>query len=312
MKKSILLFAASLLAVAAAAQSPEITIEQKANSDYSVDIIATKYPTGTYSVAIMFDNLQNTHQARKFYGIIRSRQETLLKIKPAKAEESVGYSMLYWSLRGIVTIKPNTEFVYRLPYSAGKKATARSLGVMNKDLSSGNAPEGWRSVLFELSQGDTVFATRRGLVVEVIDNQNPAPPVDDPISFRSNVNQIIVEHMDGSYMRYSVLEKGSITVKEGDIVYPDTPLGLAGSYGDGRYRLHLLMWSVEQNKQFSGKLDENPFHTRYLDPVFLSDLGTQVFVDNTEHTAVVTDELITKEMPKREQKDRSQKPAGKK
>ena len=301
MKKLLQIFLL-LLPTAAYSQSNEVRLEPKNNKDRTVEIIATKYLPGSFSARITFEELQNTRQSKHFFGVVHSRQESLLKLKPIKEDYGVGYRFTYTCARGVFNAKPKESFVYRLPYSAGKTALAYTLNFINNDFSDREAPEGWRPVQFLLEKGDTTFATRKGMVVEVIYGNKVNQEYEDHVSYMSKNNRIVVEHNDGSMLTYSVLDNGSITVRPGDTVYPCTPIALAGSFGDGRYQVRLMMWTLQPNKKFSGKSDTH-FDYRYHDMLFATEEGPRFFEDQGNHTVVVTQEIITKEMSKREIKD---------
>ena len=118
-----------------------------------------------------------------------------------------------------------------------------------------------------------------------------------------------VEHADGTIATYNVLEPGSVCVKLGDTVYPDTPLALVGSFDGTQYRVALTLHYITDRIFAKGNAYsyEHAFESVFINPVFATADGNRMLVSQNRYTAVVAPELITKEMTKREMKARTEK-----
>ena len=118
-----------------------------------------------------------------------------------------------------------------------------------------------------------------------------------------------VEHADGTIATYNVLEPGSVCVKLGDTVYPDTPLALVGSFDGTQYRVALTLHYITDRIFAKGNAYsyEHAFESVFINPVFATAHGNRMLVSQNRYTAVVAPELITKEMTKREMKARTEK-----
>lgn len=116
---------------------------------------------------------------------------------------------------------------------------------------------------------------------------------------------IYVEHKDGTRARYIGIRHGTVSVKEGDTVYPDIILGKAGTLNEKIYEIRVcidyLTAPLKRDVPDIEKVKRN-----MLNSWFLTDAGTVQLEDGKEYGSVVTDKLITEEMTKREQKNRKE------
>lgn len=272
----------------------------------SLEINATKRPLGSYTVLLVFSELQNTRQGRTFRTVMRNNSQKLLTIAPVNAEQPVDCAYRYSYVRGYHSPKLDSAFVYRLPYSTAREgAEAYELSNLNERYFEGKPRRGWKAWQFLLAEGDTVFAMRKGVVVEVNDGEAEAQKGMEA-TFRSKKNDVLVEQPDGTLCQYSVLENGSICVKVGETVYPGTPLGRAGAYYEGGERqVRTLVYFPEENKRYRENDRENSsmFEYVYYNPHFATPEGILQLNNRGRYRAVSSPELVQREMTKKEMKD---------
>lgn len=138
-------------------------------------------------------------------------------------------------------------------------------------------------------------------MVEAYDGYEIPYLTDEHVDYVSRENYLLIEHTDGTLARYSVLQKGSLMVKPGDTVYPDTPLALAGTYNGKFYQLRFQLHTIVPADAESEVRDvKDVFRRVYLDPLFLTTEGIVKLASERHCTPVVNDDLIHKEMSKRE------------
>ena len=296
---TFLLTAANVNPVQSQPYALELSLESK--TDNSMEISAQKTAPGTYTVRIEFSSLQNTTWMQPIYETAVQSSGTILTLRPTHADEPVRCIYRYQYLTGRENTDPDTAFVYRLPYSSRCSARMRNLSQLRSATQTEEERKSWKAFQFRLEQGDTVYAVRKGIVTEIVDKYDPVPQ-EGHTSYHSYANRIKIEHEDGSIANYSVLQKGSFLVREGDTVYPDTPLALAGTYDNSHYQLRLMLYVYK--KREPGKFR---FMSIYLNPYFLTDEGPVKLQDNALYTPAITDELITQEMTKKEVKRRKGK-----
>lgn len=165
-------------------------------------------------------------------------------------------------------------------------------------------PKDWVSYLFIVSEGDTAFAARKGMVVEV--NSDKDYRTDVEVSYQSSVNSVLIEHEDGTLARYEGVSKSGMLVEEGQDVYPGTPLGTIAKYdkreqGQLRFSLYYLDF-VNPGEQASQTMKDKINYYAYIEPIFLTADGIQKLETGKSYEADITDELLMKEFTKRDKK----------
>ena len=299
-----LLLTAALLSTSLtlSAQQADIEIDSKWVDNTNLEISAVKHTVGSYTIAIVFTERQNTRQAPTFKTIMRGPTQRLLTVEAANAERPVRCAYRYTYVRGYRHPKLDSSFVYRLPYSTSHAPVmARSILNLNEIFLNGKPARGWHSWQFLLNPGDTVFAARKGTVVEVHDG---AAQLESHLSasYHSDNNNVLIEHPDGTLCNYSVLEAGSIQVREGDIVYPGTPIARAGSYNEGTAdtQVRMLIYFPDEKPNVTSPNTETFFEWVYYNPHFATAEGTCQLQDGRSYQAVSSPELVQAEMTKRE------------
>lgn len=206
--------------------------------------------------------------------------------------------------------RPDRSFVYRLPYSP-------SLGDVRVSYPPQTPPNttAFRASLrgnplvyrFMLNRGDSIYAVRKGLVV-VIGDRN-APESKYGVIANKGINYVVVEHQDGSYAVYYGFTRGTIRVQVGETVFPDTPLCCAGAIDSTHYAVdvrlcHLAGRIFEKGNTYTYV---KVFETIDLDPLFSTSEEVQKLNPGKSYQAVLSEELVTQEMTKREKKARATK-----
>lgn len=135
------------------------------------------------------------------------------------------------------TLKEDTSFVYSLPYSKGKK-----FRVIQGYFSYFSHKE--RAALdFNMKKGDTICAARAGKVIRVKEDGKKGGLSS---KYRSDGNNVVVEHEDGSRAGYWHLQHNGALVKKGDWVKEGQPIALSGKTGYALLpHLHFLVWKTE-------------------------------------------------------------------
>lgn len=304
--KSTTLLAAMLLCGvtgASAQQKYDIETDTKWVNGTSLEISAVKHTVGSYTVLLRFTERENTRQPPTFKTVMRGSSQKLLTVAPINAEQPVSCGYRYHYIRGYRHPKLDSSFVYRLPYSTSREpAVAAELFNLNERYFEGKPIRGWKAWQFLLNEGDTVFAMRKGTVVEVHDGEAPVQ-AGLQATYRTKNNNVLVEHPDGTLCQYSVLDKGSITVKEGDVVYPGTPIAKAGTYYEGGERqVRVMVYFPDENRDYRDGDPQNGsvFEWVYYNPRFATPDGVTQLQNRSKYKATTSPELIRKEMTKKE------------
>lgn len=171
----------------------------------------------------------------------------------------------YYKFRGRFPRKFNIKFPYALPVRNGMKTAWKT-----------DLREQFKTLNFFMHQGDTVYATRGGIVCEGGTNR-----------------QLLIYHSDYTFAAYMMLEKKF--VGSGFKVRVGEPIGLASRNG-----VSISYFFLDENK-FEGTFVSGYFYSHFV-PVFRTSEGDVKLEEEKTYQAVTDDALIMQEMSKREKK----------
>ena len=162
--------------------------------------------------------------------------------------------------------KLNESFPYTLPVKHGKETAWRTDSLENQ-----------LTLNFSIPEGDTVYATRGGVVCKAGDE-----------------GQVLVYHADCTFAAYLMLE--SKFVSPGSEIHAGEPIGVASSEG-----VSISFYYLDK-AQFrrSEKVADYPY--AHFVPIFRTDEGDVRPEEGETYCAVTDDELITQEMGRREKR----------
>lgn len=162
--------------------------------------------------------------------------------------------------------KLDKSFPYALPVKHGKETYWRRDSLENQ-----------LTLNFSIPEGDTVYATRGGVVCKAGDE-----------------GQVLVYHADCTFAAYVMLE--SKFVSPGSEIHAGEPIGVASSEG-----VSISFYYLDKT-QFRRveKVADYPY--AHFVPIFRTDEGDVRPEEGETYCAVTDDELITQEMSRREKR----------
>lgn len=175
--------------------------------------------------------------------------------------------------------------------------TAREANYLGSTYFGKEKPQDWKSYVFYTSEQSEVTASRKGVVVELVNNENDQHLQD--VNYTAKINYIIVEHDDGTLLRYSGFAQGSIPVKIGEIVYPGDILGKNARLTNGDGISYMLYYLKSDNFENIGKNGSKGVYG-FITPNFTTDSGVGVLENNKEYKTTIKEDIIQQEMSKRE------------
>ena len=269
------------------------------HSSKEFEIHAKKNTIGSYSVLIRFNSFENTSGVNNPSLLVVNNSGNILSLKPMDENKHANCSYRYYYIRGYQSRRLDSSFVYRLPFSESKTSVmAISLYNIDNLYFNGKSGANWCSWQFKLNKNDTVYAMRKGMVVDVDDKHDPLDV--NGVSFNTKYNSLTVEHVDGTLCRYHVIEKSSMMVSLGDMVFPGTPLAKAGVFDNSNnYQVRVDIHYPEVDRNISNP-EVSPFRHVYYNPCFMTHQGVKKLKHGDEVIAVMTKDLLQKEMTKRE------------
>lgn len=301
LKLLLIIFAVSAMSANAQSKSTPIVINSEYDkNDNSLVISAEKKDSRMYTVVFTFQDVKNTLEPGNKTVILKHDGE-IFRLMPLDEKQYAWAKFSYRYFQGWISPdKINEKVVYRLPYSTSKTIKVGGLYNINDRYFGGSDTENWKSFHNMMEKGDTIYAMRRGVVVEAVDKYGYSQNSD--ISFSTQSNQILIEHSDGTMARYDVLDHGSFMVNVGDLVNPGDPLALAGSYDSKKYELkyYIFYWKWADSKVPSHQ--NAKLISSYIDPVFATTEGDVRLAEGKSYTPIMNDRILTAEMSKRESK----------
>jgi hypothetical protein len=288
------------------AQDQNITIDRTVNTDKSIDLSYSKKLPGSYYLFLEFSNLSNC-DTKEFKNTITGFSGYLLKLKPNDPQQGIGYSFKFNSVLGVPNPKVDSLFQYTLPFKIGKKVTIYEAGNIGEKYFGAEKPAHWKSYVVNLKSSDTIFSMRKGMIVKLTNDYD-----DDDASiakhYTSKRNSITIEHEDGTFAEYAGFKKDSFKVKLGQIVYPQTQLGIVELFDkkENNYRFDFNIYylanlkNIGSNEKQTLKNYESKYN--FITPHFLTSEGFVVVESNKEYSVLFNETILFQEMTRSEKK----------
>lgn len=220
---------------------PSVEIMAKRNSNGTFTFTYLKNVPGNYFVGVDFSNLQNALDP-KFTKVVNKKRGTLFSLKPINF--SVGISFGEYKThyaKGNPFAIIDSTFVYAVPFVAQSNVV---LAPLKLDTANKDTEEGKKSIGF-LSDDKRITAVRRGTVTDITLIEQDFE--DDRFEIKDAIVNVLVEHQDGSYARYSGLGAGTLHVEINDEVLPADAIGNSAVRFNNKWHLNMLFFVYRQS-----------------------------------------------------------------
>jgi len=268
--------------------------------DHSIEFRFKKELHGRFYVDLKFLTIKNslTNQLAR---VITSKQGILGQLKPMDRNKWIEFTFRFQTIRGTPISRFKNDFVYLMPFKNGTKIRVQNLGYYGKNIGGGK-PDSWMAFQFKTDKSESVLAARKGLVVEVTDEFSADTSQNH--SFIRSVNEVLIEHRDGTLARYFGFERGSIKVKPGQYIYPHEELGKTGRYDSEKaYQLHFCIYFLNTREIYHLNSEEKKMNAySYFTPCFHWKGGESILLPGNDYVAESSEELIMQEFSRREKK----------
>lgn len=164
---------------------------------------------------------------------------------------------------------PDVDYIYRLPYELGIKATAVRINHIEANHLPPDNLVNFRAYEFRFKEPTSIYASRSGRVLFA----------EWPV--------IRIQHADGSIAEYSFFAEGSIYVEVGDEVTTGDKLCESGksNYSDNENVIAFELYHKMRNDARSGFRARVEVLNHYLDPLFRSQRGVKPLRDMKRYKA---------------------------
>ena len=260
-----LIFSALLVYTASALSQNSMEIRYEPDAKGATVFTCINYAYCTYILDLEFTTLKNLKCDRPlpFHGEVKPGYTRLFSISTIDPQLPTQFNYSIKNQKGCMHPVVNADFTYLLPISPGRQAQSYEMSPDKlPDSAKRSAPNtpadrnrdsvSWYVLRLKMKSGDTIYATRKGVVNEVQD-QNGANDAGQ-ISV-STENYIELVQSDCSFARYGILKKNSSLVKPGQAVKAGQPVGLVGGDAFGRgsdLRFSVYYYQEELNPSQSG------------------------------------------------------------
>lgn len=288
----IKLLKATLLIVTFQAYSQKnVTMSSSYNQNREVYELRVQNNTSDYyTVIVSFTKLSGLKASVPLPGVVEVgpnvSKVAITLSKVGLGQPDFSYSYRYY--KGCYDPEPDDEVAYALPISRDKKVKPRKINYIFSAMTEKENPENWNGVKFIMDPGDTIFATRRGMVQKVEDN--------------SDLNRMIVFNGDCTYTKYENFKSGTILVKVNETVNVGDALGIVSEAKPQEVSgVYVLSYTFSVKDMLAR--GEEKLSSTYFPIKWMTEEGLIEDWDYTaEYTSKVTDEIIMQEMTKKERK----------
>lgn len=259
-------------------------------------LMAEKNKPGTYTCTITFNQLLgydcsegNNSFSTSISLMGHSQIGSLTQIQNA-TNFMLNYGYTY--SRGKSLSKVDSLYPYLLPKTAGSSIRTSGTYFIG-DLFGKNNNE-FYAMGFQYALGDTICATRAGIICEA--NDDAETRKENELFNTKTRNNIFLEHADGTLARYNILSSIHLLVQVGDKVIPGQPLAVFNKAEKDYTMLYDVFYLNLKSKSASG----NNYFTVKPRFVFESDHVDLASVHSLYSNILHPSELITKELSNRE------------
>lgn len=185
-----------------------------------------------YPVSLVFNGQPETNNLKKLE-LFKTTQVIPAKTMKQKVtffvvnDKKKGWAIKkmpgYRSYIGDITIKDyDTQYVYDLPFGKGKAFW------IHQGYNGTFSHQNENSLDFIMSEGTEVLASREGLVIDIVQNNNQSCPTRSCAPFG---NYVSILHSDGTIAQYYHLEQNGVQVKLGDSLTKGQFIAYSGNTG---------------------------------------------------------------------------------
>jgi hypothetical protein len=303
LKTIILFFVSIICADHCLAQDNSLKVNYEVRNDRSVQLNFEKDDPGTHTVVLTFSTLINSSGPDRRVLTASGRSGRLETLTPSNKDQNITFSYSYSYIRGKLKPRVNNDMVYLLPYKKGKKTKAYESSYVNAMYFGNTTPDDWKAYHFYTDAEDTVTAIRKGIVVDIKNMYETASPGE--VAYKSSLNEMTIEHPDGTLATYRGFKKGSFMVEVGQTVLPGTALGINSKYSSTRgYNISLIIIYLK-SADLEGSRNKTLATTKslygFVTPHFCTAQDPSlVLTSGQEYASADIPEIMKKELTKRE------------
>lgn len=252
-----------------------------------------------YTVEVHFTDLINlrSNVPLPYKGVAKRGRNLLFSLEPR--DPNYAYDVLYTStsFKGCADPTIDQSFRYLLPLSAGQTTQPIQMEYL-KINENDRTPKDYYALVFKMNAGDTIYASRRGVISSLKDNTHL--PLADYV-YSSDDNFIEIFHRDCTFGHYEVLEKSLVSL--GQEVEAGDPIAIAGgeNYVEGSHVRFFVIYINQIPNQNRSVVTLSPAYV----PLSFCTAENQnaPLIFDRKYTCIKPESVITQEFTKRQLKN---------
>src|ERR1700676_1399939 len=248
-KKFILIFSCLFLFCLSLFAQRTIEVKYEQDSKGAYPFSCFNNANCNYILELGFTTFNNVKcdQLLPFHAEVKPGYNKLFTISAIDPQAPVQFKYNSIYQKGCMHPAVNRDFIYLFPIAPGTNAQVYE---MSPDKSSDSAS--WYVLRLKMKPGDTIYASRKG-IVNIVQDQSGAN--DAGQASIGTENFIEIAQADCSFARYGILKKTSAFVKPDQQAKAGQPIGLVG--GDTYGRGADLRFSVYYYQEDNGILNQS-------------------------------------------------------
>lgn len=260
------------------------------NGDVFFDVDSDK--KGSQTLVLRFSELygyQESHRSEVIIPINSGLNRAVYKLTKRREEPS-SFRYSYTCRRGKYNAKPDKDYPYILPAKAGTLLSISKFENMKYRLGKSDI-DSIIGIAFNYKGLDTICAMRSGEVIEIKHNEEDSKnPKADIVYDKSSRNIVMVEHADGSIVRYVCITPVNVLIEEGERIIAGQPIAVfKEDVNRQRMGIHLFHLTREVKNEI-------------IIPKFFTEEGITLLNSGKQYQSISTNELLEKELTKKEKK----------
>lgn len=250
-----------------------------------------------YFVTMVFSSLINATASSNIQVNASSGLSQIFRLTPVRKNEDIRFNYGYSYIKGNANPKINAQFRYLLPVKEGKTTEVEEIKNLKEFLGQ-PTPGTWYALGFAMEEGDTVYATRGGVICRF--NPPGKATTNTGTVYTSSTNSVDVFHDDGTFGRYDLFRNNGILVKAGDKINAGDPIGIIGKVYD-RVFLNYSVYYLDKKLISSDGSFLSAGYSSYRPKFAIAEKAPGTFLaSGTTYTSIAPVTIITQEMSKKE------------
>lgn len=292
-----LLIVISILCLGKNVRAQDLVVEYDVTDDGGYKFYCQNKTFTNYILSIDFTTITNFRASAPlpFKGTVIPGRNYLFSLTRTRNDINPFFNYTISYHEGCVNPKIK-DVIYLLPVSPGKSTEIIELSYLGEKFGIEN-PRDWYALGFKMESGDTVFAARKGHIVNVESSYDPQFQNTD---FSSEENFVKIIHDDCSFSQYRIFQKDGILVKAGELVNAGDPIGIAAgsNYVTGAHVRYMVYYSIEEPVIRNGEITDKINYSAFINPNFWASGETQQLINNQIYDSDHPEKYIFQEMTK--------------